>query len=84
MGKYDPLRDWLRNQPGDRLTLPFEDIEAKDRIGVELPKSAREYRPWWGNEANSGSRHCRAWLDAGWRVDAVDLSREVVTLVRKK
>jgi hypothetical protein len=82
IGKYDPLKDWLLNQPGDRLTLSFEDIEDEDRIGAELPKSAREYRPWWGNEAKPGSRQCRAWLDTGWKVDAVDLSKEVVTFMR--
>lgn len=67
MGKYKPLQDWLKNQPGDQVTLSFDDIEDEDKIGVELPKSAREYRPWWGNESKPGSRQCRAWLDAGWK-----------------
>ena len=83
MGKYDPLRNWLRNQPGNRPTVSFDDIEDKGKIGVELPPSAREHRPWWGNETTPSSRQCRAWLDAGWRVDTVDLSRELVTFVRK-
>ena len=84
LSKYRPLHDWLQNQSTDQLTLSFDDIEDEDKIGVELPKSAREYRPWWGNEAKPGSRQCRAWLDAGWKVDAVDLSKEVVTFLRKK
>jgi len=64
MGKYDPLRDYLRRQKGDEFELTFADIER--RLGAMLPKSAN--RPqWWANVADSGSGHvqCEAWRAAG-------------------
>jgi hypothetical protein len=74
MAKYDKLTQWLRKP---KLPLGFDEIE--EIIGDKLPASAMQYRPWWGNEANAESRHCRAWLDAGWQVDSVDLkNRRVV------
>ena len=84
MSKYDPLARYLKELPASRqeITLAFEDIEDKDKIGVELPSSAKQYRPWWGNEARSSGRQCRAWLDAGWKVEDVHLQRETVTFRR--
>jgi len=81
MSKYDPLTRWLRNQPSNRAWVTFEDIEAKDKIGIDLPPSAKQYREWWANETDPKTRHrqCRAWLDADWEVEDVDLSREIVT-----
>jgi hypothetical protein len=73
MAKYDRLTDWLKKPT---LPLTFDEIET---IIVErLPASAAQYRPWWGNETNADSRQCHAWLDAGWRVDSVDLSNKRV------
>jgi hypothetical protein len=72
--KYNALTDWLKRP---KLTPTFDEIEKI--IGAKLPESAAQYRPWWGNEAAAGSRQCRAWLDAGWEVDSVDLhARRVV------
>ena len=86
MDTYKPHYDFLVRQPGNEITLPFEDIKDEDRIGVELPPSAREHREWWGNESNPGTRHrqCLAWLRAGWKVKSVDLSRETVTFERDR
>ena len=71
MAKYDPLGDWLR-AASDRaeLFLSFSDVEQL--IGEPLPASAHRHPAWWANE--QGGRHvqARAWLDAGWSVDAVD------------
>jgi len=53
MDAYGPLHDWLKRQPGDRVELLFDDIEDEDRIGVKLPRTAREKRAWWGNEFNA-------------------------------
>jgi len=55
-------------------------MEDVDKIGVELPPSARRYPEWWANEADPKTRHrqCRAWLGAGWEVEEVNLSAEFV------
>jgi hypothetical protein len=84
MSSYDVLSDWLRRQPGDRVSVLFDDIEDEDRIGVELPMTARRRREWWGNETSDDSRHvqCRSWLNAGWKVAEVNLGRETVVFTR--
>jgi hypothetical protein len=86
MGKYDRLTRWLERQLGDRIEVSFEDIEDADKIGVQLPESAKAYREWWANEVNPKTRHfqCRAWTEAGWRVESVDLAAEVVIFVRTR
>jgi len=84
MSKFDPLRESLRRRLSDRVEMTFEEIEDEDKIGVKLPRAAREHREWWANEINPHTRHyqCRAWLAAGWKVEHVDLSKEVVIFVR--
>lgn len=84
MSKYDPLRNWLRNQRADRVELSFDQIEDEDIIGVELPDTAKQCREWWANETNPATRHhqCRAWLIAGFEVEQVNLNREIVTFRR--
>jgi hypothetical protein len=85
MSKYDILGDWLRNQRSSPVSLLFDDIEDRDRIGVKLPMTARQRREWWGNESTPASRHVqsKAWLSAGWRVEDVDFRRELVVFVRQ-
>jgi DNA-binding XRE family transcriptional regulator len=58
---------------GDTLKLSFDKIESI--IGARLPRTARANRAWW---ANSATPQGRAWLEAGWVVDAVDIEEEWV------
>ncbi len=65
MGKYDPLRDYLKRQRADEFELTFVEIER--RLGAMLPKSAA--RPeWWANVAASDTTHVQreAWRAAGF------------------
>lgn len=65
MGKYDPLRDYLRRQQADEFELTFAEIERK--LGAMLPNSAS--RPqWWANVADPGTSHVQraAWRAAGF------------------
>jgi hypothetical protein len=62
--------------------VSFEDIADADKIGIELPDSAKQHRTWWGNEATPTSRQCRAWLDAGWDVSAVNFTAGYVAFRR--
>ena len=84
MSKYDGLTEFLKRQLANQVRLLFDDLEDQDKIGVQLPKAAREYPAWWANEVNPKTRHyqCRAWTDAGWKVESVDLNGEVVVFVR--
>jgi hypothetical protein len=76
MGKYEPLSDFLRKQRTDQILLTFAEIERI--VGFKLPRSAKEYRAWWSNNP-SNSVMTKAWLDAGFQSEQVDMeSRQLV------
>jgi len=79
-GKYDALGRYLSGVPERRVALGFQQIE--DIIGDVLPRSARADDLWWANTKNPGRAQPRAWLEAGWRVESVDLTAQEVTFVR--
>jgi hypothetical protein len=70
MSKYDPLLRHLEGLPRDRVAMRFEEIEAI--LGFPLPQSSRRHRAWWSNNL-SNSAITRAWIDAGYRTEQVDL-----------
>jgi len=70
MGKYEPLSQFLRKQRTGRIVLTFAEIERI--IGFKLPRSAKEYRAWWSNNPFN-SVMTRAWLDAGFESEQVDM-----------
>lgn len=79
MSKYEPLADHLSSVASERVTLRFAAIERI--IGKPLPPSARSHNAWWANNP-TGHSHCKAWHDAGWRTERLDLSGETVDFVR--
>lgn len=81
-GKYTPLENYLRGLPGRRreITLGFEEIERI--LDDKLPSSAREDQRWWLHEKEGNHVGRRAWANAGWRIESVDVNREQVRLVR--
>lgn len=81
MSKYQPLQSYLQHQQADRVRLGFDEIERL--LGFPLPRSARDYRPWWSNNTG-GNVAIRAWRDAGWRTADVDMAGEQVTFVRDR
>lgn len=80
--KYAPLQAHLQGRSDAVVRLTFAEIESI--LGGRLPASARQYRPWWANEASGTHVHARAWLDAGCRTTNVDLVGESVDFVRSK
>ena len=79
MSKYEPLSQFLERQPASRVSKGFDDLE--EILGFSLPRSAKAYEAWWSNNA-TGHSHARAWLDAGWKTEALDLQKQQVTFVR--
>lgn len=73
MAKYQPLTKHLAARGDARIVMSFAEMERL--LGFNLPKSAREYRPWWANSAH-GHVQSRAWLDAGYQSEEVDLAAE--------
>ena len=69
MGKYKALAEYLEAQKRDEVPMTFAQIERL--IGDKLPASHR-YRAWWSNNAFN-SVMTKAWLDAGFRSEQVDM-----------
>jgi len=57
--------------------MTFADLERI--LEFVLPKSACIYNAWW---ANGGHSHASAWLNAGYRVEQVNLSDRTVRFAR--
>ena len=79
MGKYEPLEKFLRGRRTGRWRAGFRDIESL--LGFKLPQSAFKYPAWWSND-DTGHSHAKAWLDAGWRTEEVDLAGRKLTFAR--
>jgi hypothetical protein len=70
MSKYAPLKQWLLGLENAVVSKPvtFEEV---CHIVRSLPESAYALPQWWEN--NRGHVQARAWMDAGWRTENVDL-----------
>jgi len=79
MAKYETLNRFFRVQTGGLLRMTFDEVERE--AGFTLPASARLHQAWW---ANDRSRHvqAKAWLDAGYETEQVDMKAH--TLVFKR
>lgn len=82
-GKYAPLTAALNAlaPSSESVTFSFQEIEAI--LGFALPRSACNYRPWWENPGNAENHtQARGWMDAGFRVESVDLRNRWVEFTR--
>jgi hypothetical protein len=70
MGKYEPLREFLRKQAVNEVPMTFAQIERV--IDAKLPPKAQHHRAWWSNHP-SNNVMTQAWLDAGFRSEQVDM-----------
>lgn len=80
MGKYAALYRYLQDQPGDEVSLSFQQVESI--IGDTLPASAHNHRAWWANTSGRSHVEAREWLAAGWKVKEVSLTRGQVLFTR--
>jgi hypothetical protein len=78
--KYGELTRYLkfRGDFTDTVKLSFTKIDGI--IGDNLPMSAYKTEQWWNNSPSSP--HARAWLDAGWNVQEVNL-KEAYAVFKK-
>lgn len=72
MSKYQLLATHLHQSGQDSIAMTFAKIERI--VGTKLPPSAFKYRAWWSNNPMN-SVITRAWLDAGYKTENVDMSR---------
>jgi hypothetical protein len=78
MTKYEPLNAFLKSQQRDLVPMTFSEIERV--LGSKLPPS-KQHRAWWSNNA-SNSVMTKAWLDAGYKTESVDIGGEKLVFRR--
>src|SRR5579863_999015 len=81
MAIYEPLGRHLRQSTAARVPMTFRDVEKI--IGRKLPASAYRHRPWWANEAR-GHSHAKAWLEAGYETEQVDMAGRKLVFARSR
>jgi len=81
-GKYTSLENYLLSLPKHKreVMLSFEQIEGI--LKFKLPASAYEDERWWLREKEGNHVHARAWANAGWKIQQVDVGRRGVRIVR--
>lgn len=79
MSKYQPLTNHLAARNLQKVPMRFDEIEQI--LGCALPPSARKHRAWWSNNP-SNSVMTKAWLDAGYQSEQVDLQSERLVFAR--
>ena len=81
-GKYAPLENFLRDLPANQreVTLAFEQIERI--LNGKLPSSAYEDRRWWDHKTEGNHVNKRAWSNAGWKTESLDVNAKWVKFER--
>ena len=81
-GKYTPLENYLRDLPDSQreVSLGFQQIESI--LNAKLPPSAYEDRRWWDHETEGNHLTKRAWANAGWKIESLDVNKQRVKLIR--
>jgi hypothetical protein len=79
LGKYEPLTEFLKKQSAREVRMSFAQVERV--IGEKLPASAQHHRAWWSNNPNN-SVMTKAWLEAGFRSEQVDMEGRTLTFRR--
>jgi hypothetical protein len=92
VAKYEPLKEFLAGLPAGQKQVTLGFRRVADLLGEELPPSALTYEQWWlGGRVKRGRIDAnwqdqvqqRAWEDAGWTVEDLDLLLKNVTFRRR-
>ena len=86
-GKYILLENYLRELPKSQreVTLRFGQIEKilnGSATHAALPSSAYEDRRWWDHETEGNHVSKRAWANAGWKIESLDVKEKWVKFIR--
>jgi hypothetical protein len=74
--KYGGLTGHLKFRGSFTSVVKLSFARIDGLIGSNLPMSAYRTEAWWSNSPSSA--HAKAWLDAGWEVQEVNLKEGFV------
>ena len=78
--KYYPLFEHLQKCNGEETPLTFKEVETV--LDDSLPTSAFKKKNWWSNRDSANALQAKAWVSAGYHIDAVDLTKQIVTFCK--
>ena len=78
--RYAKLNEYFLRKHEKRAQLTFEQIEKL--IERPLPESALKHRAFWSNDPKHSQ--AKAWIEAGWRVEAINRDEKTVYFAKKK
>ena len=76
VGKYDGLENHLKFRAAFTGIVKLSFARIDGLIGSNLPMAAFKDASWWSN--SSSGVHTKAWLNAGWEVQEVNLKEGYV------
>jgi hypothetical protein len=77
--KYANLRAFLAGSSQPRIKMSFAQVAAAAK--VKLPASAFRHPQWWQNDAEHHVQ-AKAWIEAGYKTENVDIDGQSVEFVR--
>jgi len=80
--KYDALAHYLKFRAAFTNVVKLSFAEIDGIIANNLPMSAYRSEKWWINSPSNV--HAKAWLDAGWNVQEVNLKDGYVVFKKLK
>jgi len=81
-GKYTPLENYLRSLPGNQKEVKLTFAQVEGILHTKLPASAYEDERWWRHATEGNHVNKRAWANAGWQIESVNVNMQWVKLVR--
>jgi hypothetical protein len=81
-GKYTPLEKYLSDLPESTCEIAFTFEQIEGILAGKLPSSAYEDRRWWEHETEGNHVTPRAWANAGWKIERLDVNAKWVKFVR--
>ncbi len=81
ISKYEALKRYLKYRAAFTNVVKLSFAKMDGIMGDNLPMSAFRNEKWW---SNSPSVHAKAWLDAGWKMQEVNLEQGYVVFQKVK
>ena len=82
IGKYEKFKRYLKYRAAFTNVVKLSFAKMDGIIGDNLPMSAFRKEKWWSNSPSSV--HAKAWLDAGWKMQDVNLDEGYVVFQKVK
>ncbi|MEM3700945.1 MAG: hypothetical protein QXL57_08815 [Candidatus Bathyarchaeia archaeon] len=79
--KYGALTNYLKFRAAFTNTVKLSLAEIDGIIKDNLPINAYKNEEWWNNPTNA---HAKAWIDAGWKVQKINLKEGYVIFQKVK